>query len=472
MMGVVLSVFLLLPPLETLTSMGMKVVGIFLFTIIGWVFVGIGYPSLLCIALFVVTGVMTPSQAFMASWGNWIVLFMIGCFGLSETLSITGFSRRFAFWFMNLPFTRGRPWMLMAMFLLSCTLLGCVMSAVVTTIVFMSIAGPMLETFGYKKGDPFASMFMMGIAWAATASFGMTPIAHAGNIMVMEWIKRDLDYSISFGGWMLFGIPLGLLVFLILMLFFRYIVRPDVSKIIGMTHAYVRETVSKIGSMQLSEKLALVVFSGVLICWLMPNITSNIAPEVSAYFTKMGYAIPALVGASVLCLIRVKGQSVLTFKHWMTDGVEWGTISLVAAIMILGNVIGNPETGISQLLTSIFKPVAEGAPFNIFLMITLLWVVLQTNIMSNLVSMTMVYTMMVPIAISTGLGNPIALGATISITSNYAFSLPSATASTAVVIGSGWVPVKFMFRYGVMLIIPIVLFFTFVGYPLACLLFN
>ncbi len=472
LMVAVLAVFLLIPPIEPLTSLGMKVVGIFLFTIIGWVFVGIGYPSLLCVALFVLAGVMTPTAAFAASWGNWIVLFMVGCFGLSEGLRVTGFSRRFAFWFMTRPFTRGRPWILMAMFLLACTLLGCVMSAVVTTIVFMAIAEPMLEAMGYKKGDPFAAMFMMGIAWAATASFGMTPIAHVGNIMMMDWIQRDLNYSIGFAQWMLFGIPMGLLVYLILMVFFRYVVRPDVSKITSVTTKYIRETASKMGPIKLQEKLTLGVFLSVLVCWVLPSITGNILPEVSAYLTKIGYAVPALVGACLLCIIRIKGQPLLTYRQWMTDGMEWGTIALVTAIMILGTAIGNPETGISQLLTNIFQPIATGAPFNVFLMVTLLWVVMQTNVMSNLVSMTLVYTLMVPVAVATGVGNPIALGATISITSNYAFSLPSATPSTAVAIGSGWVPVKFMARYGVMLIIPIVLLFTFVGYPFACLLFR
>ena len=471
-MVVVLAVFQLIPPIEPLTALGMKVAGIFLFTIIGWVFIGVGYPSLLCVALFVLVGVMTPETAFAASWGNWIVLFMVGCFGLSEGLRVTGFSRRFAFWFMTLPITKGRPWMLMAMFLLACTLLGCVMSAVVTTIVFMAIAEPMLEAMGYKKGDPFAAMFMMGIAWAATASFGMTPIAHVGNIMMMDWIQRDLNYSIGFAQWMLFGIPMGLLVYLILMVFFRYVVRPDVSKITSMTTKYIRETASKMGPIKLQEKLALGVFLSVLVCWVLPSITGNILPEVSAYFTKIGYAVPALVGASLLCLIRVRSQPLLTFRQWMTDGMEWGTIALVTAIMILGTAIGNPGTGIPQMLTSIFQPVATGAPFNVFLMVTLLWVVLQTNVMSNVISMTLVYSLMVPVAVATGVGNPIALAATISITSNYAFSLPSATPSTAVAIGSGWVPVKFMARYGVMLIIPMVLLFTFVGYPLACLLFR
>ncbi|MFC1983667.1 SLC13 family permease [Chloroflexota bacterium] len=467
----ILLVFLLLSPLEPLTPLGMKVVGIFLFTIIWWATVGIGYPSILCIALLAITGVMTPEAAFASSWGSWLVLFLIGAFGLSEGLRTTGFSRRFALWFITRPFTAGRPWLLMAMFLLACTLLGCVMSSTATTIVFMAIAAPMLEALGYKKGDRFAAMFMMGIAWAATASLSMTPIAHGGNLMVMEWTRSAFDYAIGFPQWMLFGIPMGLLVYLTILTTFRYVVRPDVSRITGITTEYIREVTGKIEAMQLQEKLAVGIFLGVVTCWMLPGIAGNILPNVSAYLDRMGFAIPALAGASLLCVIRVKNHPILTFQQWMA-GVPWSTISLCAAIMIIGSVIGNPETGIPKMLTNIFQPVAESVPFYIFLLISVLWVVLQTNLMSNLVSMTLVYNIMVPVAAAAGVGNPIALGVTIAAASNYAFSLPSATTTTALVIGSGWVSVGFMARYGTLLLIPIVLLFTFVCYPFVSFLFH
>ncbi len=469
---VALLVFLLLPPLAPLTPLGMKTLGIFLFTVIWWATVSIGYPSFLCIALLALTGVMTAKAAFAASMGNWLVLFILGCFGLSEGLKVTGFSRRFALWFITRPFVAGRPWMLVAMFLLACTFLGSVMSGAATTVVFIAIATPMLEALGYKKGDPFAAMFMMGIAWAATASMSMTPIAHGGNIMMMEWIQRDLGYAISFPQWMLFGIPMGLVVYLMILGVFRYVVRPDVSKISGMTTEYIRETTGKMGAMKLEEKLALGVFLTVVVCWMLPGLAGNILPEVSTYLNEMGYAVPALVGACVLCIIKVKNKPLMTLERWMTSGVEWGTLALVAAIMVMGDVVGNPETGIPQLLTDIFQPIAVGAPFLVFLLISISWVVFQTNVMSNLVSMTLVYKVMVPVAVAAGVGNQIALGATIAAGSNYAFALPSATAATAIVIGSGWVPVGFMAGYGALLIIPIVLLFTFVGYPFAAFVFG
>ena len=164
---VLLSVFLLLPPIEPLTPFGMKVVGIFLFTVVMWVFVGIGYPSLVCIALFAALGVMMPKVVFAVSMGNWIVIFIIACLGLAESLRATGLSRRFALWFMSRPFTAGRPWLLLAMLMLAATLMGGVMSSTATLIVLMAVVEPMLEISGFKKGDRFAAVVMMGLAWAA-----------------------------------------------------------------------------------------------------------------------------------------------------------------------------------------------------------------------------------------------------------------------------------------------------------------
>lgn len=468
---ILLLVFLLLPPLGPLTPLGMKVVGIFLFTIIWWATVSISYPSLICIALLVLTGVMTPKVAFAASTGDWLILFLFGCFGLSEGLKVTGFSRRFAYWFMTRSFVTGRPWMLVAMLLLACTLLGSVMSLTATCIVFVAIAVPMLEALGYKKGDPFAAMLIMGIAWASTASASITPIAHAGNVMAMGWIRESVDYVISFPQWMLYGFPMGLLVYLVLLGIFKYVVRPDVNKITGLSTESIRQ-LGKIEPWKSEEKIAVGILILVLICWMMPGLAGGILPSVSGYFDKMGYAIPPLVGACLLCIIQVKGKPVLRFDQWMNGGMEWGTVVLVAAIQIIGVVIADPQTGIPALLTNVFEPIAASSPLYVFVLLAIAWVVLQTNVMSNLVSMTMVYKIMIPVAITTALSNPIALGVNIAVASNYAFALPSATTATAIVIGSGWVPVSFMFRYGIMLVIPMILIFTFIGYPYACLIFG
>ncbi|MFH0847011.1 MAG: SLC13 family permease [Chloroflexota bacterium] len=463
-----LLIFLLLSPIKPITSLGMKVVGIFLFTIVWWATVGRGFTSIMAIVLFAVFGVMKPTELFAASWGNRLVLMLIDAFGLSGALRFTGFSRRFALWFICRRFVSGHPWRLVAMFLLSCTLLGSFTSSTNACLVSLAVAEPMLEALGYKKGDRFAAMLIMGIAWASTSSSAITPIAHSTILTVLDWLQRDFGYGVSFLQWVAFGIPTGLLSYLMLLGFYRYVVRPDVTKISkSETFEYVRGQCELLAPISLEEKIAVGVFLAVVIIWVSPTLISGILPSVSVYLDRLGTAIPPLAGASLLCAIRVKDHPVLSFAKWMTEGVEWNAIALVATVQVLAIAIQNPDTGITEFLIGLCGPLGRSLPLWGFLGCSVFLVVLQTNVASKMVPLTLVYTVMVPIAVACGTGNPVALGATIAVASNYGFALPSAVASTAIVVGSGWVPVPFMARYGFLLVIPVTLLLAFVCYPLA-----
>lgn len=468
---VILIVFLISPPIEPLTPLGMKASGVLLFTIVWWITVGVGYPSLLGLALLALTGVMTPKAVFAASWGNYITIFIIAIFGLVQALRNSGFARRFALWFMTRPFTVGHPWRLVAMCLLSCLLLGSFMSGAAVCVIFLAIAEPMLEAAGYSKGDKFAAALMMGICWAANATATMNAFTHGGNILLMEWIQRDFGYTITIPVWMIAGFPMGFLLYLLILVILRYVVHPDASKFGGAASDYVHRERGKLGSVKLEEGLALGVFLIVILCWFLPGIAGGISPQLVSYLKGIGLAIPPLVGACVLCIIRVKNRPLLTFQQW-TGSVPWSSVALITLILVMRNVIADPETGISQLFTNILQPIATSVPFLVFLLISLFWVCIQTQFMSNMCSMALVYTVMVPIAAATGTGNPIALGFVINTLARQANSLPSGTVNTAIVIGTGWVPVSFMARYGAIMIIPMVLLWTFVCYPWASFIFR
>jgi sodium-dependent dicarboxylate transporter 2/3/5 len=326
----------------------------------------------------------------------------------------------------------------------------------------------MLQALGYKRGDRFAAMLIMGIAWASTSSSAITPVAHSTIITMVDWLQRDFGYKVGFLQWIAFGIPIGLLSYLMLLGFYRYVVRPDVTQF-GSSEAaeYIHQQAVSVTPLTIEERIAAGVFLVVVTLWVLPSLVSDILPEVSAYLDQLGAAIPPLAGAGLLCIIKVKDRPVLGFSQWMGEGVEWDTIALVATVQVLATAMQNPATGINEFLTGLCKPMGYSLSFWTFLIITVFFVVLLTNGVSKTVPMTLVYTVMVPIAVACGKGNPVALGATIAVAANYGFSLPSAVVSTALVVGSGWVPVGFMARYGLLLIIPVTLFLTLVCYPLA-----
>lgn len=80
--AVIVSIFLmfgtgLIPPMFGLSQLGMQVAGIFLGTVLLWLFVSVSWPSVLCIVALMFTPLYSYSEALKVSMGGWIVSFVL-----------------------------------------------------------------------------------------------------------------------------------------------------------------------------------------------------------------------------------------------------------------------------------------------------------------------------------------------------------------------------------------------------------
>ncbi|MEZ5286418.1 MAG: anion permease [Vicinamibacterales bacterium] len=130
-----LALFHLAPAPEPITPIGMGRLGLLAFAIVWWICAPfpLAVPTIAALGLGVGTGVLSLDDAFAAST-SWVVWFAVGAFGLSAALEVNGFNRRFALWFVNLRWLRGRPFALLFMFLLSAALMSAVMSNTVVSV--------------------------------------------------------------------------------------------------------------------------------------------------------------------------------------------------------------------------------------------------------------------------------------------------------------------------------------------------
>lgn len=109
--------FPLIPAPEGLTTMSMQAFGLFIGIMILWNFVGIDWPSFLCMAMIAIYGLMKPAAIFSSGLGNATIGFLMVFFMLSHVLSQVGFSRRMAIWFMTNKIARKSSWAFVIMFL-------------------------------------------------------------------------------------------------------------------------------------------------------------------------------------------------------------------------------------------------------------------------------------------------------------------------------------------------------------------
>ena len=108
-----------IPPVEPLTEMGMKILGIFFGCLYGWVFVDLIWPSLLGMIAIVLTGYMNLGGVLKASFGAPLIIMLIFILIFCAILDHHGLSRFISLWFITRKSVLGKPWTFTFIFLLS-----------------------------------------------------------------------------------------------------------------------------------------------------------------------------------------------------------------------------------------------------------------------------------------------------------------------------------------------------------------
>ena len=144
-----------LPPVFGLTPLGMQVAGIFIGTILLWMFVSVTWPSILCIIALILSPLYTYSSGLSGSMGGWITSFVLFSSMVTYTLGQTGFLKRCAVWFVTRPWAQKNPWLFLGLLFLAPLVIGSFMSPIPAFIVCLPIAEQIFKELKYEKGDRF-----------------------------------------------------------------------------------------------------------------------------------------------------------------------------------------------------------------------------------------------------------------------------------------------------------------------------
>lgn len=104
--------FGLLDPVAPLTELGMRLAGIFLGVLYGWILIEIVWPSLAGLLAMMLVGGMTPVQLLNNSFGHPIVQMMFFIFVFCATINHYGLSK-----FISLVWPAGRSFLPLPSFL-------------------------------------------------------------------------------------------------------------------------------------------------------------------------------------------------------------------------------------------------------------------------------------------------------------------------------------------------------------------
>ena len=457
----------IIPAPAPITQPGMGVVGIFLATLFLWVKVDIGWPSLLCVSVMGMTGVASSTELFAKTWGNVMVPFVVCAFLLNMVMSDTGLTRRFAMFFITRKGNKGKPWRTMTMFFLAVLVMGLVSTSSAICVLFMAIAEEMFNMTGYKKGDRLVQATMVGIFWMAQGAMAFTPVSHVLIPAIFTNILNDFGITVTYSQFSMIFLLVGVAFFVGWYVIFRFFIRPDVEKMGTLDIDALRASIPPWSK---EEKTILVIYGAVIIFWVCPDIIKLFgAAELAKWMSAKGSGIPPMLACAVLCMIRYNNKPVLDYRE-ACKRIPWGSVFMMAAVMGTAFIFSLETCGVTAWITQTFGPMMSSLSPLMFIIITIVWIVGMTQLMSNTLVSSM-YAVLVPLSLTVPGLNPIAVALLIAAGCNSAFALPSACPAAGLASGAGWTPVSFQVKYGWMLAGWQALCYLAIAYPLLLVVF-
>lgn len=435
------------------------VLAIFTTTLVLWMTVEIGWPSILALVALTMIPDLGTKVIFPAAFGNPTFLFLLFTFLLTAALSKTGFIRHVAEYFIHSSFARGSGQKLCLSVFVSAGLLGLVLSPTVLFLLYYPLLQELCRQMKLTEKDALANRLMLGTCFTIAISSGMTPIAHVFPTMVMGFLSSISGRSISALEYSIPAILLGLLTFLCMLLLFR-IFLPLKSKTMK-TAASSEKTALRL---EREEKVVLGIYFFVILLWIGPGLLPFL--KKVPLLGKLGLAVPPMVGVVILLLLRnTKGKAYLDLRQDMS-AVSWPALMMTASTLAFGAAFTHPQVAITKILQEALRPVLSNQSILMFCFIIALWTAVETNLSSNMVTVTVVSAIAFPLCMEFQPGLAPLLAVLIGFLSSCSFATPPAHPNVALAGSSGLSNPIQVLKFGTALVLIAVALSLLIGVPL------
>ncbi len=350
-------------------------------------------------------------QKFVNTWSNSVIWLILGGFFIAEAISKVGLDTQM-FRFAVRSFG-SKPKRLLLGLMLATAVGSMIMSNTATTAMMIAAVAPLVATL--EEDAPFLKALFLGIPAAAALGGMGTIIGSPPNAIAVEAINSipSLDVNFGFLDWMIYGVPIALVLTLIVWFGLTKKYVPKVSalniNVLDLGNNSDEEDKSR-REIKLRKNIVLAVVGLTILLWM----------------TEKWHGIPAAAVSGIPIIIFTM-VSIITGDD--VRKLPWDTLMLVAGGLSLGLAI--QEAG----LASYFVGKLENVSLPLLVLIGLFSI--TTVALSNVMSNTATATILIPAASLLAVKDPLLLPVIIGLSASCALLFPVSTPPNAVVFASG-----------------------------------
>lgn len=452
--------FGMIPPIGEITPLGMQVLGIFAGIIYGWSTLGMIVPSLLGIVGFGLLEGNNMVSTFTAAFGDRITVAMMLFLITAALVDKVGLSGYIANWCISRKFVAGRPWMIAIMFCVAGTIISATVNLFAAMILMWNIFYRFCEQVGFKKGDKYPALVLVGIIYCCTMGGGIFPFMGMSLLVVGQQITFT-GVSIDFLSFTIIQLILTIMASSLYLLMAKFVFKPDVSQLLNNA-----EALEQYKGQRLTKDQKLV---GILIVLLMVMLfLPGLLPKelaLAGFLKSLDIAGVAAIIISAYYLLKLGQKDAIPFSE-LAKGISWELILMFATVAPLSKAVNNPDSGIMAFVSSHLSDLFVGMSPFVFMVVIFVIASIITQFANNVVVILIIAPIMYHFALQLG-ANPLVLTVIAAFSLNVAFLTPAASGPAAMVFSNQqWISTKYAYILGLIIFV-INLLVTIVGIPIA-----
>ncbi len=452
--GPLVFVLVLAWPFASLTPEAHRLAAVLGLVIVFWITEALPLPvtALLGPALVVVLQVAPVGDTFRPFASPTIFLF-IGSFILAQALFVHRVNERVAYGVLSLRIIGGRPTRILIAYGLLAAFLSAWMSNTATTAMLVPIGLTLIRFMESEADIPkkYGTVLMLMTTYCCSRGGMATPVGTPPNLIAIEVIREQLGVDITFFQWMLFSVPIVLVLLAIVCLYLSWVGRTGVRQIPGIEQI-IAERKRALGPWRRGEINAVIAFSVTISLWIGPGLLALVLgtdhPVVSSVNDSVPSAVAALVGVVLLFLLPNSKTEPSTITWRQAAQIDWGTILLFGGGLALGALAGS--TGLAAVVGEGIIQRVDVSEVVALTFAAAVFTVVLSETMSNTAATAIAIPIVISIAQAAGV-NPLIPAVAAALAASVAAILPVSTPPNAIVYASGRVTITEMIKYGILM---------------------
>lgn len=450
-----------LPVIEPITPMGMKILGVFIGCIFGWLTVDVFWPSILGLILLGFSGYMTVPQVFSAAFGNQSTQMLLFMMILGGLIKVSGATEVLTLKLLSMKSMQGHPWRIaLVLFIASFIISVLCGGAVVAVIICWGLLYDISEQVGFKPGDKYSMLVAAGVVFIGALGNHFFPFQ--GSVVTsMGFTGMELHYTSQYT---IFFLIFTVIMVAIYMLALRFIFRPDVTPLIKNFELQGVKVFSG------EQKLVLLLIAVLFMALLVPSYLAPTNP-VRIFIKSFGDHILVALTLAAATFVIYHDKPLAAIQSMMEAGCNWNVFFMVMAAFTLSGAVTSADTGVVPFINATIAPFFADKGEFFFVAISVILASILTNIINNAVVAAIVMPVCCNIAVSLGFQPEIVtillVGACM-----VGIALPTGSPIGAMIFGNKeWLPGQNALIQGLFAVALHTFMLIVVGYPILTILY-